>query len=616
MDRRAVAVGGLFVVVLLVGTGISTAVPDARVTVQDVTVDPGTPIAGDSVTITPTIANSVGSDEPVTIESVTATIDGEEIANETNVGALAAGDDVAVPVTATFDEPGQYSVRFDIQGNDTNGNLVNVTRNETITVSAVSDVRMSVDDAAVEPATPTVGAPTTVSVTVDSSGGSAQPVEVDSMSLSEGDQTLVSATNVGTLSPGDTLTVPLTTTFSSAGEQTLVAEFRGTNANEDPVVVTQPVTIVTEKGAPVFEARPAEAIEGVDIPVPVTVANPTEATLRNVVVTVGGVGVEQVIDRRIVPALDPGESTNLSFLIRPENAGEVLLRTDVSYTTAAGTTDTVVSTEALPVELLDPDVSVRVTTIDEQPSGDEENLGVDIPGGVLDGGGDEETQTRQGDVSVTVSNVGNAPVQNVILEPRAGNLTLGPRPVTDELAPGTEESVVVSLERTPASRVRFETTYEVANGEAASTAVFDPGAQRGSVAVTGVDLETENGDMVITGDIGNPGDGEVSGVVIAVGDGEDVTPAYPGRDFFVGAVEGNGFAPFELTATVDENATQIPLSVEYVVGGDQRTERVILPVEGITFESSDGGRSWFLIVGVVAILLGALIVLGVSVRRR
>ncbi len=616
MNRRAVAVGGLLVMVLLVGAGVGAAVPDARVTVQDVTVDPGTPIAGDSVTITPTIANSAGSDEPVAIESVTAAIDGEEVANETNVGALAAGDSVAVPVTATFDEPGQYSVRFDIQGNDTNGNLVNVTRNETITVSAVSDVRMSVDDPAIEPATPTVGAPTTVSVTVDSSGGSAQPVEVDSMSLRDGDQTLVSATNVGTLSPGDALTVPLTTTFSSAGEQTLVAEFRGTNANDDPVVVTQPVTIITEKGAPVFEARPTEAIEGVDMSVPVTVANPTEATLRNVVVTIGGVGVEQVIDRRIVPALDPGESTNLSFLIRPENAGEVLLRTDVSYTTAAGTTDTVVNTEVLPVELLDPDVSVRVTTIDEQPSDDEENLGVDIPGGVLDGGGEEETQTQQGDVSVTVSNVGNAPVENVILEPQAGNLTLGPRPVTDELAPGSEESVVVSLERTPASEVRFETTYEVTNSEATSAAVFDPGAQRGSVTVTGVDLETENGDIVITGDIGNPGDGEVSGVVAAVGEGEGVTPAYPGRDFFVGAVEGNGFAPFELTATVDQNATRIPLNVEYVVGGDQRAERVVLPIEGITFESGDGGRSWFLILGVAAVLLGALIVLGVSVRRR
>ncbi|MFW5974401.1 MAG: hypothetical protein ACOCPZ_03385, partial [Natrialbaceae archaeon] len=91
--------------------------------------------------------------------------------------------------------------------------------------------------------------------------------------------------------------------------------------------------------------------------------------------------------------------------------------------------------------------------------------------------------------------------------------------------------------------------------------------------------------------------------------------AYPRRDFFVGAIDGDGFAPFELTATIDENATHVPVSVEYVVNGDERSETVELPVEDGP-DGDDGGGPSTVLVGMVVVMLGALLAVIVLFARR
>lgn len=75
MDWRALgAVAAVVVVAALAGPG--TAVPNAQLTVSDVTTAPAQPTVGEPVTITPTVSSSVGSDEPVEITAANATIDG------------------------------------------------------------------------------------------------------------------------------------------------------------------------------------------------------------------------------------------------------------------------------------------------------------------------------------------------------------------------------------------------------------------------------------------------------------------------------------------------------------------------------------------------------------
>jgi hypothetical protein len=609
MDWRALGMA-FFICVVFVGSAV--AVPNAQLTVSDVTV--GDAVAGEPVTITPTIQSSVGSDQAVTIDTVNATIDGEEIAEVTNEGTLSPGDDVSVPITTTFEKPGEYTVEFLVVGTDEDGERVTVTREETVVVSPVPAVRLTVADVAVAPETPTVGAPVTVPVTVDSSAGSSQPLTVDSIALLDGEEPLAEASGVGSLAVGDAITVPLTTTFETAGVKTLSTELRGTNANDESVVVNQPVTLVVEAGAPAIEVGNLSAVEGTGTEVGVAVSNPTEGTLRDVVATVGGPGLEGEVDRRVVPSLSPGETADLSFRVRPESAGETLLETNVSYRTGTGTTADRSVTDVMTVEPLAEAVSVRVRTVSGEPEQSQPDLGVGVEG-VLDTDVGEEATGSEGDLRVTVSNLGNAIVRNVVLDPQAGGQSLGARPIATELAPGAEESAVVTLERTPPGELVFEVTYDVANSSSSSAATYDPGAGRGTVSVTGVDLETNGEQVEITGDIGNPGEGDISGVVVAVGSAEDVSPSYPSRDFFVGQIEGNGFAPFELTATAGENATHVPLTVQYLVDGDERTETVELPIEEPPDGNGGGGPSTLLIAAVFVGLLAVLTTIVVFARR-
>jgi len=614
MDLRAfAAVFSVAVIAVLAGTG--GAVPNAQLTVSDVTVEPEQPTASEPVTLTPTVSNSAGSDEAVEITTVTATVDGEQVAERENVGTLSPGDGVAVPVTTTFDEPGTYTVTFQFTGTDESDEEVTVTREETVVVSAVPAVRLTVDDVAIEPATPTAGAPVTVPVTVASSGGSTQPLDIDAVELVRGDEVLAQAEETGAVSAGGSITVPLTTTFDRPGEKQLTARLRGTNANDEPVVVSRPIRFAVEPGAPAVEVNNRSAIEGTASTISVTVSNPTEAALRNIVTTVEGGGLEEVVDRRVIPTLAAGAQADVEFTVRPETAGEALLRTNLSYTTAAGTPATRERPVVLSVAPLEESVSVRV-----EPSGDDENqgnqnldVGVD---GILNGNNQQQQESDgPGDVDVVVSNLGNAPLRNVVLDPRAGNQSLGVRPVTDRLQPGSEESVTVSLAGIPPAALVFETSYDIGTNDSTASATFDPAGSRGAVTVTGVDIESGNGEVEITGDIGNPGGTPVSGVVVAVGSGEGVEPVYPNRDFFVGEIDENAFAPFELTASVEENATEIPLEVTYLVDGDRRTEQVTLPLEDRVSEETNTSPPPLLVGMVLTILVSMLGVIVVLTRR-
>lgn len=611
--RAFAAVAAVVVVAGLAAPG--GAVPNAQLTVSGVTTTPAQPAVGEPVTITPTVASSVGSDEPVEITDVTATVGGEEIDTKRNLGTLSPGDSLGVPFTTTFDEPGTYTVTFTFTGTDDAGEEVSVTREETIVVSAVPAVRLTVDDVNVQPATPTAGAPVTVPITVGNSAGSTQPLAVETVELLDGNQTLASTGGVGSVSAGESITVPLTTTFARPGEKQLTARLTGTNANDEPVTVTRPVQIVVEAGAPALEINNRSAVQGTASTISMTVSNPTQSTLRNIVTTVSIDGAETVINRQVVPTLAAGAQANVQFTVRPEVAGEALLRTNVSYTTAAGTAATTQRSAVLSVSPLETDVSVRVETQRTDQNQQAQNLGVGVDGILNADSGQQEESDQRGAVSVVVSNLGNAPVSNVVLDPRAGNRSLGPRPVTDVLAAGEEEAVTVSLARTPPSEVVFETFYSAGANRSSATATFDPAGSRGAVSVTGVDLDTSGQEIEITGDIGNPGGSPVSGVVVAVAGSEEVSPVYPNRDFFVGEVDENAFAPFELTAEVTENATGIPLQVTYFVDGDRRTEQLTLPLEEPAKPEVDNTPSPVLVAGVVGMLLLLLSVIVLFVRR-
>jgi|GEM_PF-850662 len=108
-------------------------------------------------------------------------------------------------------------------------------------VGAVPDARLTIEEVGVSDDRPSPGEMVNVSITVSNSGGSTDAVEVDRLYLRERGggpfdsvdrATAVARSGVGALSPGDTVTVDLVTSFEEVGFKRLEAYVRATSQGE------------------------------------------------------------------------------------------------------------------------------------------------------------------------------------------------------------------------------------------------------------------------------------------------------------------------------------------------------------------------------------------------
>lgn len=487
------------------------------------------------------------------------------------------------------------------------------------TAAAIPDARLTVSQLTVAPETPTVGEPVTVTATVRDSVGSPSPVELTSVRLVDGDETLAEATNPGSLSGGDTLTVDLTTTFDEAGAKSLAVVAVGEDSDGETVRVRRPVTVVAERAPPQISFDSVEPVATAENDVAVQLSNPNTDAYRNLTVTLDAPGA--ATQRRTVPVLAGGETAELNFSFVPSEAGDATVAVDVAYTGETGVQRTTRYAEQLTVEPLDEDVGVSVRpTSQGQPQGtDAGNIE-----GLLRQQDTLRQQGTDGDtapdaVTVEVTNFGNAPLRDAVVRPTAGERRL-PRRYVGSLAPGDSTTVEVSLDavRSPAN-VTATVDYRTGNRTGSSVGAYDYRPPEGAVRLTGVNLTLDGDRLRLDGNAGNVGDGAVTGVVVAVGDSEHVEPAYPQRDYFVGTIEGSEFTPFELTAVVDvANATSVPVVVTYRVDGVERNRTVELPVDRSRLTPADDGSDRGPLAVGVGIGIGAAAVVGglAAIARR
>jgi len=484
--------------------------------------------------------------------------------------------------------------------------------------AAVPDARLAVSGLTVAPDTPTVGEPVTVTATVRNSAGSTSPTELEAIRLVNGDgDTLATAENPGSLSPGDTLTVDLTQTFRAAGEKTLAVVAVGADDDGEEVTVRRPITVTVEQADPLVEFERTDPVAGVETTVPVTVSNPNTEQYRDVVVTLDA--PDATVERRTVAALPGGASTTLNFSYVP-STGEAAVGVNVSYVTNTGAERTTSYGEAVDAVPLREDVGVAVEPADDGAEADPTGgalqgvLGGGTAGGTLQSQGQAESEGPPDALAVEVTNFGNAPLTDAVVVPRADGEPLA-REAVGTVPPGESTTVEVSLASLDAPAT-VTATVEYATGDRTGTVEgsYEYRPPTGDLRLTGVDLTLEDGTLTITGNAGNVGDGEVTGVVVAVGESEGVRPAYPSRDYFVGTVEGSEFAPFELTAAVDApNATAVPVEVTYRVAGEERTRTETFPLDGVEAESEERRQAGANPGVAVALVIGLAVVAGAVV---
>jgi len=486
--------------------------------------------------------------------------------------------------------------------------------------AAAADARVTLTDTTVTPATPTAGAPITAETTLRLSAGSDTSMTVDEVRVvdpgADGEATVLgTATDLGRLSPGETLDVPVTFTVNESGSRDLQLVAVGTDTDGDRIEATRPLTVGVEPGAPQVEVETDRVVAGAESTVQATVSNPTTAPIRAI-----EVAVEGTESRRTIPTLAAGasETVNLTAVVE---SGDGTVDLVTTYTTPNGVERESVTATPVTVESLRTDVGIRV----QRPQDDDTQQAAGDLTGLLGGGGGSALQSQSSEeggssgsrVDVTVTNFGNTAVDEVVLTAedsdgaRLGSV--GRFALTDTLAPGEESTVTVDLSRVQSTDgVRFVAGYETPEGRNETALQYGYRAQRGEAALTGLDVSVADGGRVtIDGNLANVGDGEVTSAVVTVRSGEGIQPAYPQRDYFVGTVDASSFAPFELTAQADTaNASRVPIQVSYTVDGEQVTRNQSVPLPPAQSGADGGPVSPGM---AVAVLLGLAAAAGATV---
>lgn len=483
--------------------------------------------------------------------------------------------------------------------------------------AAVPDARLAVTDVTVTPEVATVGSQVVVDATIRNSAGSPSPVEVETVELRD-DGVRVAADDVGSLSPGDTVSVPLATAFDEPGARTLTLRVVGRDADGDRVTVTRPVPVTVEQAPPQVSVQTGPAAVDSPTRVAVTVGNPTTAPIRDVAVRLVEPLGSANRSAAFVPALAAGTEEVVNLSTVPRAAGDQSLAVVVAYTDASGVEREVRREVAVSVAPHDPDLGVEVRR--QPPPENDEGAVPSGLSGLIGGGatssGESEDERTSTTYTVEVTNFGTVRAADVVVTPVAGNRTLPRQRLDDVLGPGESGTVTVDLGRIRThGPVVFRVRYRAGTrGATTTTYTLDYRPEVAVLELTDVNVRrSENGSIAVSGNLVNVGRGAARGVVVEVVRSENVTPTYPARRYFVGELDGSGFAPFDLTARATGQVEAVEIRVVSREDGVTSTRTVALPLPPPP-EGDDGAPSGLLLALAVGVPLAALV--GIGWRRR
>lgn len=201
-------------------------------------------------------------------------------------------------------------------------------------------------------------------------------------------------------------------------------------------------------------------------------------------------------------------------------------------------------------------------------------------------------------INVTVANGDESAISSVRLTLDGEATVANPERVTASIDSGVDETFQFDVNFEEEGTKSLDATLEYATADGATRTVTESAAIdvssgtggdgiEGRIRLTGVEA-SGSGVVTLQGDAANVGGTNVESVLLSVDDTESVTPMGSSGEYFVGPVNASDFDTFELTAQVDDGTTSVPVRMEYIVGGEKRTEVVSVDASASGGAARDG----------------------------
>jgi hypothetical protein len=466
---------------------------------------------------------------------------------------------------------------------------------------AGASVNASVSNVDVSPSSPAPGETVTFDTTVRNLQSSDAPLEINAIAIRKsggrGITEYERVSDLGSISPGSTLEVPLTASFDSSGSKDLrviaYGRDRGTGEN---VELRYPVKLNVEERHPQIDLAANDSVAGVESTGEVTVANGLDSQITNVEVVVEGDGVEMTESRTVSSRVEQNGSMTAPFRFRPESAGEHALTARVSYTVDGDTTRT----------------TTRTTVIDADPLRNSVELDTTAVGSGTDRA-----------LRVAVSNGANAPLSDIIISATSANASFQ-RVLLENISASTTRQVRLNATMDePRADVTVTAEYELGTETERTTAETALRSVPGTIDITGLDVIRQGGRLQVSGSASNVGSTAADSVLVSVVNTENVTPATPNRDYFVGTVPASDFVSFDVYARTEGNVTSVPLEVTYLVDDTRKRQTFDVDIDSMGGSAqqpaqdgdSEGEDQNSMLPVFIAGGLALLVVVGVLVRR-
>ncbi|WP_335999037.1 hypothetical protein [Halorientalis halophila] len=426
--------------------------------------------------------------------------------------------------------------------------------------STASEPQVSLDEVTVTPSQPAPGELIEISARISNAETSPEVADVRSVRLGSANDanSRGSVSDVGTLTPGGSVTVPLTTTFEEPGvkrlELTVVAE----TTDEELIRFNYPVTVVVTESGPKMSVDVTGSV-GNARELTVNVSNGGLDPIRNLDLVVDGTNVAVDDTQRLDAVLEAGQKRSFDFSGTVPEAGAGAVTATLTYTNAMGQTRT-----------LERAVQLDPASDDRAVDGPQLALAVaeGLPGA-----------TRP--VNVTVANGLDADVSQVAVSATSpvANFTVAER-VRSRLDAGETTTFEFPARVAESGTYPVNVTFAYTDGATRKRvterfrATFDEPANPGEVVLTGVEAVDRGGSIEISATASNVGSDDVESVVVSTADAEAVGTA----NRFVGSIDASDFSSFGLSTTVTGNVSAVPVEVSYVVDGVERTYTTEIPV--------------------------------------